>query len=386
MSHLALISEAHFNSIESLETIRQNIHMINTLISSLTPMTVLHPYRAFSFQNRDYQLGQWVDVKDTINQWLEAQVIGIRPNQVCVHYNGWGSQWDEWLDHDSPRIALFRNHTLQYSTSRYVCPSPNIPPDAENTELPQYHPNLKHLLIQNMAILDKLKKIMGQFLLVEEEGKKKQLAAQLAPLVDRTGRILTEFGPHLLHIAMPQAIKDDTAEEPEESRTGEEGLQVPLMANSGDVALVTNLLDRVLFGNTPTLELHVHSDLNELSLPSNSVDSTGELPIPTAIPNQIPIPELESVGSQTSTKVECEIQTETPQTKEIGIATDKYESIGVSTEDDKRIAETTFVVPRINNTLKQYCKAESTIYSTKKIVKTGITMPTVVLKKRKRMQ
>jgi len=384
VSHLALISEAHFNSIESLETIRQNIHMTDTLISSLTPMTVSDPHRAFNFQSRSYQLGQWVDVKDTINQWLEAQVIDIRPNQVCIHYNGWGSQWDEWLDNDSPRIALFRNHTLQYSTSRYVCPSPNIPPDAENAELPQYNPNLRHLLVQNMAILDKLKKTMGQFLLVEEQRKKRQLAAQLAPLVDRIGRILIEFGPHLLHIAAPQAIKDDTSEEPEESKRTEEPLQVSLIANPGDVALVTNLLDRVLFGNTPTLELHVHSDLNDPLIPSNSRDSINEIPIP----NAIPIPELESVGTQTNTKVECEIQTEAPQTKEIGVSTSTYESIGVSTEDDKRLTEATLVVPksRINNTLNQYRKSESTIYSTKNIVKTGITIPTVVLKKRRRIQ
>jgi len=67
------------------------------------------------------RIGQWVDVKDTINQWvfhyfsnseylfkLEAQVINIRDNQAFIHYNGWGTRWDEWIDMNSPRIALFR--------------------------------------------------------------------------------------------------------------------------------------------------------------------------------------------------------------------------------------------------------------------------------------
>ena len=39
---------------------------------------------------------------------LEAQVIRLQNNQVYVHYNGWGNRWDEWLDMNSPRIALFR--------------------------------------------------------------------------------------------------------------------------------------------------------------------------------------------------------------------------------------------------------------------------------------
>eukprot|EP00826_Nyctotherus_ovalis_P013019 TRINITY_DN1347_c0_g2_i8.p1 TRINITY_DN1347_c0_g2~~TRINITY_DN1347_c0_g2_i8.p1 ORF type:complete len:435 (-),score=107.97 TRINITY_DN1347_c0_g2_i8:118-1326(-) len=398
MITVALLSEMHYNSTESLETIRQNIHTTNTLLSSLTPITLSDPLKAFTFHGIKYQLGQWIDVKDTINQWLEAQVIGLRANQVCVHYNGWGSQWDEWLDNGSPRIALFRSHTLQYSTSRYLCPSPNIPPDAETTEIPLYRSNLKQLLVQHMGILDKLRKMMGQFLLLEEKGKKEQLAAQLAPLVDRAGRMLTEFGPHLMHMALPQAIKDDGAENPEESNGVEGSLQVPLIANSGDVALVTNLLDRVLFGNTPTLELHVHSDLAESSAPNSLIpnelsDSLNELPIPASIP----LPEVESVGIQADTKVECQIQTETPQMRDAEAATERGESVGVQvsagTEEEKRVAETSLVVSngklvpksKLSGTMKQYGRNGSAIYS-KKIVKTGITIPVAVLKKRKRIK
>jgi hypothetical protein len=54
------------------------------------------------------EVGQWVDVKDTIDQWLEAQVIRVRGNQAYVHYNGWGTRWDEWIDFSSPRIAHFK--------------------------------------------------------------------------------------------------------------------------------------------------------------------------------------------------------------------------------------------------------------------------------------
>ena len=40
----------------------------------------------------------WVDVKDTIDQWLEAQIINIADDKIFIHYNGWGSRWDEWID------------------------------------------------------------------------------------------------------------------------------------------------------------------------------------------------------------------------------------------------------------------------------------------------
>jgi hypothetical protein len=63
---------------------------------------------SYDFTKSKYEVGQWVDVKDTIDQWLEAQVIQVRNNQVYVHYNGWGTRWDEWIDFSSPRIAAFK--------------------------------------------------------------------------------------------------------------------------------------------------------------------------------------------------------------------------------------------------------------------------------------
>lgn len=44
-----------------------------------------------SLQERDFFVGQWLDVKDTVNQWLEATVMEInrRERLVKIHYNGW---------------------------------------------------------------------------------------------------------------------------------------------------------------------------------------------------------------------------------------------------------------------------------------------------------
>jgi hypothetical protein len=62
----------------------------------------------FDFSKSKLEVGQWIDVKDTIDQWLEAQVVKVRNNEAFVHYNGWGTRWDEWIEFSSPRIANFR--------------------------------------------------------------------------------------------------------------------------------------------------------------------------------------------------------------------------------------------------------------------------------------
>ena len=47
-----------------------------------------------------------------IYEQLEAQVVDIKDDMVCVHYNGWERRWDEWINLESPRIALFRTYTV----------------------------------------------------------------------------------------------------------------------------------------------------------------------------------------------------------------------------------------------------------------------------------
>lgn len=98
----------------------------------------------FQFPKRKLTKGQWVDVKDTIDQWLEAQVIDIKENKVYIHYNGWGTRWDEWIDMDSERIMPFRYHTRQTTFSNYNSPFPNVKPDANVSVYNQNDSNNKH--------------------------------------------------------------------------------------------------------------------------------------------------------------------------------------------------------------------------------------------------
>jgi hypothetical protein len=41
--------------------------------------------------SKKFFTGQWLDVKDTVSQWLEATVLEVNENEgtVFVHYNGW---------------------------------------------------------------------------------------------------------------------------------------------------------------------------------------------------------------------------------------------------------------------------------------------------------
>jgi hypothetical protein len=112
--------------------IRQNFATINNLTECSEPYNETNStLTEFDFKKRKLVKGQWVDVKDTINQWLEAQVIDVQNNKVFIHYNGWGTRWDEWIDMDSDRIRPFRYYTQQIEIYNHHSPFPNYKPDAD---------------------------------------------------------------------------------------------------------------------------------------------------------------------------------------------------------------------------------------------------------------
>ena len=75
-------------------------------------------------------------MQDTVDQWLEAQVIGTRDTisgpQIYVHYNGWPDRWDEWIDNSSLRVLPLHTKTLQALMSPMHSPNPTVPTDAES--------------------------------------------------------------------------------------------------------------------------------------------------------------------------------------------------------------------------------------------------------------
>lgn len=97
-----------------------------------------HSVKKRELKVRKFFVGQWIDVKDTVAQWLEASVLEVdqQRERMFIHYNGWPTRWDEWLPFLSPRIAPFRTRTLHAAQPLYISPSLTARAAAVRTVLP----------------------------------------------------------------------------------------------------------------------------------------------------------------------------------------------------------------------------------------------------------
>lgn len=108
---------------ESLEAMLQNKHTIDQLIVCFND-NYLHDVIPFKIDRRKLAVGEWVDIRDSSDQWAEGQIINEYTNYVLVHFNGYSRQWDEWISVGSDRIMPFRTFTVQSDTSPYLSPFP----------------------------------------------------------------------------------------------------------------------------------------------------------------------------------------------------------------------------------------------------------------------
>ena len=139
----------HFDASDCIETLYQNILIINNLLKVRNSFNMVNFLQnktiiPYNLSKRKFELGEWVDVKDTSNNWLEGQIINKRTlnnnkTQLLIHYNGWGVRWDEWIDQNSSRLAFFRTYTLQSLQSVLLSPNPTLVSDG-NIEKNQKRP------------------------------------------------------------------------------------------------------------------------------------------------------------------------------------------------------------------------------------------------------
>lgn len=167
---------------------------------------------------------------------MEAQVVEVRDQKVYVHYNGWAKRWDEWINMDSSRIALFRTYTVGSITQDLMSPMPVTEPDAENLERQDFdmnefifdvgflmnkvtamliefgkYQNFKKLkekqlqLRRQQYIIQQLKEENKDEYYGEEEyqeeimqltSKSSLMSSQLGPIFDRMGRMMIDLAPH----------------------------------------------------------------------------------------------------------------------------------------------------------------------------------------------
>ena len=203
------LSMPHFDIGEYFEGFYQNLIALDNYSNvrkKFDPKIFNNPIEAFDFSKSSYEIGEWVDVKDTINQWLEAQVLKVQNNKAFVHYNGWGTRWDEWIDFGSPRMRNFKTYTLQSPLTFCGMPYPAIPCDS-NIE-PQQRPidiffylektkkhmecllddmnNLLNLRKKNFPLFHDNKFNMNNYEILFK-------ATQMIPFLDRVGRMLSDI-------------------------------------------------------------------------------------------------------------------------------------------------------------------------------------------------
>lgn len=129
-------------------------------------------------QDVQFYVGQWLDVKDTVAQWLEATVMEVdsESRRMFIHYNGWPVRWDEWIDFDSNRIAPFRSITRHNPQHGFNSPAPLT--HVQNA--PRVGPNDYRLVLPELA----------------------RMLRQIQPIIEEASGIVTE-GVEDGHIAVP---------------------------------------------------------------------------------------------------------------------------------------------------------------------------------------
>ncbi|KAL4511644.1 hypothetical protein ABPG72_012489 [Tetrahymena utriculariae] len=228
---------------ESIQQNQESIEILmNTMNNNESQIQKQQYVESFDFSKRQFKIGQWVDVKDTINQWLEAQIIKINEveQKVFIHYNGWGTRWDEWIDIKSERIALFRTHTVQSQGSLSMSPYPISDIDGDKSEMPD-RLNFDDILLNTCSLLNNVNSKLIElnrhnnnvrFTSDKQEAEystkmRNVMSSQLAPILDRAGRMLMDIGMMLGDIGSDtqRIYHEDEEDEEEKSQTDDQNDQ-----------------------------------------------------------------------------------------------------------------------------------------------------------------
>ena len=210
----------HFDMSECFETLYQNLISIDNFQKCKTSFKKDNNSRGanmetFDFLKSTYEVGEWVDVKDTIEQWLEAQVIQVRGTKAYVHYNEWAPRWDEWIDFSSPRIRNLKVYTLQPPSSVFSSPYPgracdsNVEPQERSIDSIYYLEKSREHLNNLVKDIDKIlelrkkkKKIFDKGYLNEADREILFTATQMIPFMDRCGRLLSDLSMQFSHLVV----------------------------------------------------------------------------------------------------------------------------------------------------------------------------------------
>lgn len=246
---------------------------------------------------RQFFVGQWLDVKDTVNQWLESTVMAIEDGKVLIHYHGWPTRWDEWIDFESDRIAAFRTRTLHTQNTQRMSPVPTtrVPsaPRVGDNDVRRMVIDVRNLMREMMPHMDRLAELCEDDLQREREQNEasseeqtedsspsveggqaqgsqvSEVAHLVAPLFDRFGRLLMDSAGYFDPLLRPELR--GTSQRQQERRTAvlrrggstqrqeDEGVSASMEAQDNSLSI------RDLIASSP-------SPASESSQPRRSID------------------------------------------------------------------------------------------------------------------
>ena len=57
------------------------------------------------------RVGDVIDAKDSEGRWFDSRIVEVDRDRVKVHYNGWSSRWDSWVDRKDESIQPHLTNT-----------------------------------------------------------------------------------------------------------------------------------------------------------------------------------------------------------------------------------------------------------------------------------
>ena len=213
-----------YNFTQSAEVLTQNINNLFNMIDNSPEITLKNCDKLtylIDDKCQQFKIGQWIDIKDANDNWIEGQILSIQDNKVNVHYLGLSRNMNEWINIKSDRLAIFRTYTSQDITSKYLSCYPNKKEEFNDninnnlssiyyTSTKKFDPINNELIMFIDILKEKIIKIMNinaKFKLnnfddrneyFNHERYENLLKMQLYPLFDRFGRVLIDISNYLM--------------------------------------------------------------------------------------------------------------------------------------------------------------------------------------------
>ena len=225
-----LLKYSSYNFIRSGEVITQNYDNLYNMYNNLIDLNLENSKSIkklySSNYNTNYKVGQWVDIRDRYDNWIEGQITGISNNRIKVQYMGMAPNMNEWLEMKSERVALFRTYTSQKNLKNFYSLYPNKSAQYNRDQIhvqeniPLYYTGIKefkplnnHLILfldlfkekikGLLKIQEKLDRGVGTFDSKEDFLDNERFyflgCMQIFPLLDRFGRILIDLANYLMY-------------------------------------------------------------------------------------------------------------------------------------------------------------------------------------------